>query len=255
MPRVLLVDDDRGSLETNGLCLRLEGIEVVTATTARDGVRAAFEASVDVALIDVHLPDASGFDVLRELRRHGYPGKVVLLTAFGTTDLAFEAGRERADEYLEGPMFAEELISCVRRCMSPSEEKDRGGAAEPNRDRARTPLWDPRVREALTVIHSGRHISAEELAVNVGLSVSRLRHLFRSSVGLPLHKYLLDRRLDLAARLLRETYEHVRQIGFAVGFQDVRYFRSVFQKRFGTTPARYRRGRSQPNRTNDEREC
>jgi len=82
--------------------------------------------------------------------------------------------------------------------------------------------------------------SLEQLAESVGLSASRLAHLFRAEVGMSITAYVRERRLLMAAMLLVQTHEHISQIAYSVGFGDVSNFNHAFKRRFGISPRQYR---------------
>ena len=82
--------------------------------------------------------------------------------------------------------------------------------------------------------------SLEQLADDVGLSASRLAHLFREEVGRSIQSYILERRLIMAAMLIVQTHERISQIAYSVGFGDVSNFNHAFKRRFGMSPRQYR---------------
>src|SRR4051812_13526896 len=70
--RVLIVDDNRDTTMTLGILLRSEGYIITLATTGSEAIALAELRAPDVALVDLHMPGKSGFDVASELqRRHG----------------------------------------------------------------------------------------------------------------------------------------------------------------------------------------
>jgi AraC-like DNA-binding protein len=73
-----------------------------------------------------------------------------------------------------------------------------------------------------------------------GLSRTRLIHLFREMVGVTPHRYLLERRLTHAARLLAEADMPVAEVCFASGFGSLTRFSAAFRTAHGTTPTGYR---------------
>ena len=104
-----------------------------------------------------------------------------------------------------------------------------------------TPLeLDPRVQAALTTLQassfSDEPTSLAQLAAEVGLSPSRLRHLFRSSAGLSLQRYRLWRRLFLALQLSAEEGSLTRA-AHAAGFADSSHLSRVFRASFGFKPS------------------
>ena len=82
--------------------------------------------------------------------------------------------------------------------------------------------------------------SIEQLAGAVGLSASRLSHLFRNETGTSIQGYVLERRLVMAAMLIAQTDEQISQIAYRVGFGDVSNFNHSFKRRFGMSPREYR---------------
>jgi len=83
--------------------------------------------------------------------------------------------------------------------------------------------------------------SIEQLADEVGLSASRLAHLFREEVGKSIQSYILERRLMMAAMIIVQTHERISQIAYSVGFGDVSNFNHAFQRRFEMSPRQYRK--------------
>ena len=82
--------------------------------------------------------------------------------------------------------------------------------------------------------------SVEQLADDVGLSSSRLAHLFRIEIGMSIQSYLVERRLVMAAMLIVQSDERISQIAYSVGFRDVSNFNHSFKRRFGMSPREYR---------------
>ena len=82
--------------------------------------------------------------------------------------------------------------------------------------------------------------SMEQLAEDVGLSVSRLAHLFRDETGMSIQSYIVERRLFMAAMLIVQSDEQISQIAYRVGFGDVSNFNHSFKRRFAMSPRQYR---------------
>ena len=77
---------------------------------------------------------------------------------------------------------------------------------------------DRRIRRVATVLEQQYRDppSIEQLADEVGLSASRLAHLFREEVGRSIQGYILERRLMMAAMLIVQTHERISQIAYSV---------------------------------------
>ena len=92
----------------------------------------------------------------------------------------------------------------------------------------------------------GKHymepVSVEEMAEKIGLSPGYVRSIFKSGKGMTVNSYLSEYRLEKACGLLKNTSKGVGRIGRLVGYDNVSYFCSIFQKRYGKTPSEWRRG-------------
>ncbi|MDN4161319.1 response regulator transcription factor [Nocardioides abyssi] len=117
MATVLVADDDpdiRYLLEVN---LQLSGHEVVSAGDGREALRAHADHEVDVAVLDVSMPDATGLEVIRSIRhgdrRAAIP--IVLLTALAHPDDRERGLAAGADDYMTKPFSMRSLCSWVDR--------------------------------------------------------------------------------------------------------------------------------------------
>lgn len=83
-------------------------------------------------------------------------------------------------------------------------------------------------------------LEVEDLAAAAGLSRAHFSREFRRAFGVSPHAYLLTRRLERAAALLRSTDNSVAEVCVAVGLQSVGSFTTSFKRAFGATPTAYR---------------
>jgi AraC-like DNA-binding protein len=83
-------------------------------------------------------------------------------------------------------------------------------------------------------------LGVDELAAAAGLSRAHFSREFRRTFGVSPHAYLLTRRLERAAALLRNTDNSVAEICLAVGLQGIGSFTTSFKRAFGKTPTEYR---------------
>jgi two-component system, OmpR family, KDP operon response regulator KdpE len=111
--KVLLVDDDATLRQTLGIGLRAAGHEVLVAGDGRTALQSADEDRPDVIVLDLGLPDLSGFDVLRRVRAWSTV-PVVVLSARAESAEKVEALDLGADDYVTKPFGMEELLARVR---------------------------------------------------------------------------------------------------------------------------------------------
>ena len=83
-------------------------------------------------------------------------------------------------------------------------------------------------------------LDVDDMAGAAGLSRAHFSREFRRAFGEPPHAYLLTRRLERAAALLRNTDRSVADICFSVGLQSVGSFTTSFKRAYGQTPTEYR---------------
>ena len=113
--RVLVVDDEEVIRDILATLLEREGWEVTTASTGARGL-AAFEAEPhDVVLLDLMLPDRSGLEVLRDIRRRDPDAVVVIVTAYSSIEGAIDAMRDGAFHYIPKPFQNEEVLLTVEK--------------------------------------------------------------------------------------------------------------------------------------------
>lgn len=113
MPRLLSIDDDRSVHHLVTRALEDSGVEVVPALTARGGVDAIESAAPDAVLLDVMLPDMSGLDAFRLIRQIDSRLPVIIVTAAGGSDVAIEAMKLGAFDFLTKPIDVDNLERLV----------------------------------------------------------------------------------------------------------------------------------------------
>lgn len=119
--RVLVIDDEPAVLRVLGLLLERHGFAVETVANAREGLKLLEKQAFHVVLSDIIMPELSGVDFLRELRRHDLDVPVILMTAGPTLDSALDAIEYGAQQYLLKPVEPESLVQSVGRAAALGE--------------------------------------------------------------------------------------------------------------------------------------
>ena len=112
--RVLLIEDEAPLREQVAAHLRDQKYAVDTATCGNDGLYFGKEYPVDVAIVDLGLPDISGMDVIKKWREAGRSFPVLILTARSSWQDKVQGLETGADDYLVKPFHMEELTARVR---------------------------------------------------------------------------------------------------------------------------------------------
>ena len=117
MAKLLIVDDEPSVCYSLEKRLRSETLEVLTAGTARQGLRLVEEHHPDVVLLDVRLPDQSGLDAFDRMHELEPQLPVIIITAHATTETAIEAMKRGAFEYLLKPLDLPVLRNVVAKAL------------------------------------------------------------------------------------------------------------------------------------------
>src|SRR3989441_4696084 len=88
---VLIIDDEAAIRESLETLLELEGYEVESAASGKEGLARIGDRPFDLVLLDLALPDHNGIDLLAELRTHDPQLSVIMITAYGTVENAVTA--------------------------------------------------------------------------------------------------------------------------------------------------------------------
>lgn len=119
LPKVMLVDDDRNTVKLLQTLLELDGFDVEVATRGADVIPTAEQVNPDIFLMDYHLSDMDGVDVLIELRKHDrFSGTPIVMTSgLDVEDEVREAG---ANTFLIKPFEPGELPGLFNRLIAGS---------------------------------------------------------------------------------------------------------------------------------------
>ena len=120
MHTLLLIDDEPVIQHAFRKAFHAPEFETHTARTAVEGLRLLTDIRPDVVILDVHLPDADNLRAFDQIKQSDARVPVILITGHGTTDLAIEAMKRGAFDYLLKPVRYEELKEAIKRACASS---------------------------------------------------------------------------------------------------------------------------------------
>jgi DNA-binding NtrC family response regulator len=121
---ILVVDDEKGQREILEVILSGEGYDVTTASSGEAAMKFVRDRRFDLVLTDLKMTGMSGIDLLKELVAFDKSIMIILLTAHGTVDSAFEAKDLGAFAYLQKPYERENLLETVGRALNKLSQLD-----------------------------------------------------------------------------------------------------------------------------------
>jgi two-component system OmpR family response regulator len=223
---LLVVDDEPNIRELLSASLRFAGFRVASAATGAEAVAQVARARPDLVVLDVMLPDADGFSLVRRLRDDSERDKipVIFLTAKDGVDDKINGLTAGGDDYVTKPFSLEELIARIRAIL-----RRTGGPAEDGRLVVADLELDPIGHQ---VTRGGRPVSLsptefkllEYLMTNTGRVVSKMQildHVWAYDFGGDLsivESYIsyLRRKMDSGADGSPKLIHTVRGIGYVL---------------------------------------
>ncbi|HAO25320.1 MULTISPECIES: response regulator transcription factor [unclassified Methylophaga] len=203
MSKVLIIDDD---VILSGLFqdyLEEEKFQVRTADTATEGLQLALQGEFDIVILDVMLPDMSGTEVLKAIRKQSHV-PILMFTAKGDDVDRIMGLESGADDYVPKPCTPRELIARIKAILRRSEITRQQQQDESVIQTGPLQLW-PQLRKALWFdsaleLTSTEFSLLETLARNAGQVVSK-NALSEAALGRPLARF--DRSIDVHMSSIR----------------------------------------------------
>jgi two-component system response regulator AtoC len=115
MRRVLIVDDEENIRLVLRTLLKKQGYEVAMAEEGEGALAALESFDPDVILTDVRMPRMGGLDLLAALKQRQHPATVIVMSAYGNIDLAIDAMKAGAYDYVSKPFKPDEVVLALRK--------------------------------------------------------------------------------------------------------------------------------------------
>ncbi len=178
--RVLLIEDDSAMARSIELMLRSEGLNVYTTDLGEEGIDLGKLYDYDIIVLDLQLPDMSGFEVLKALRVAKVQTPVLILSGVSEMDSKVRALGFGADDYVTKPFHREELVArihaIVRRSKGHSQSVIRTGKLSVNLDAKTVEVDSARVH-----LTGKEYAMLELLSLRKGTTLTKemfLNHLY-----------------------------------------------------------------------------
>jgi len=123
MPNLLLVDDDEALRNLLSNILQRAGYSVKSFENGKEAVEASYEEFFNLALIDIHLPDMQGLELLTKLRKTEPEMIKIIITGQASLDTAIEATNKGVDGYVVKPFEPKKLLEMIKLKLSKQRQK------------------------------------------------------------------------------------------------------------------------------------
>jgi len=229
--KILIVDDD-DDLRSE-LVSFLDSYEVVEARNGEEALKILRRANeIGLVILDVLMPGVNGLDVLAEIKKDNPELKTVILTGHSSKDVAIEALKNRADDYIEKPIFVDKIKEIVEKFV------DKAGEDELN-----PPDLKAKIEKIKRFVERNcyKKTTLEEAAKSIYLSPKYLSRIFKEEAGVGFSEYKLSIKIAKAKELLMKTALNVNQISDKLAYENTESFIRQFKKFTKQTPTEYRK--------------
>lgn len=252
--RVLIVDDNTDIVLYLKQVLKSKYI-VYVASNGEQGISLAYEEIPDLIISDVMMPEKTGIDLCKELKNDNRTSHIpiILLTAKHSSEDTILGYSEGADSYMIKPFDEEVLLTRVENLLKNrillksyfvghSDATEETTAPEPEAEEPRVQIELEFLQKIEDVIfterlETGKDIGVYELARELGFSRASLYRKLKSVTGCSINEFIRKLKLKKAEELIASGKMNVSEAAFFVGFNDVKYFRSIFKKEFNRLPS------------------
>jgi DNA-binding NtrC family response regulator len=117
---ILIIDDEQEIRESLEQLLGGGGYRLAVAAAAEEGLKKLEEGVFDLVLLDISLPDRNGLEVLKLIKRDTPDTAVIMITAYDSSQMAFQASKEGAESYITKPWDNDKLLLEIRNALDKS---------------------------------------------------------------------------------------------------------------------------------------
>jgi CheY-like chemotaxis protein len=246
LPLVLLVAND--TTAASQISQGLGGVcRIIEARDGEAGLRQAQETVPDLVVADLALPRLDGLALCRGLKRAELTSHIpiIVVAAKGQEDSQMRALEAGADHCLAKPLSLPALKARVEDLLRARSKFHEGLGVESTAQPTGTALNQSDaqfLRRAVATVD--RHLSdfefdVEALAKRMAVSRRQLFRKLKAVTGSTPNALIRAMRLKRAAQLLQESQMTITEVTYAVGFSDLKHFRTVFREQFGVLPGEY----------------
>lgn len=245
---ILLVEDDADILKYFADIL-IEDYNIITAMTGKSGYDMAVNNVPDLIISDVQMPEMDGNEMTGLLKQNPITSHIpiVLLTARNLDEQQLESLQYGADEYITKPVDTTILKQKIRNILLTLQnqnariKKQLASDIDIPSDEVNSEIdFITKVRAVIEKQLSNSKISVQDIADEMGMSRTQLFRKFKAILNQNPKDFIQTTRLLHSKQMLISSGLSIKEIAYALGFSDQRYFSRLFNKEFGMSPTAWR---------------
>ena len=235
--KIVIVDDEPKI--RNGLSKLLSsrpGFEITGVfENAMEALEQLSVSYADVIITDIKMPEINGLDLINRIREKDENTKIIILSGYSDFSFAQRAIELGVTRYLTKPTNARELIGILEE-IEKNIQKPR---SEEKQEMKVTNLFVQKAMDYISMNYSQK-LTLTKISEQLCITPNYLSELFKKHTGQNVSEYIIDYRLEKACQFLKNPQLRIGEVSEKVGINDVRYFSSMFKKKYNLTPTEYR---------------
>ncbi len=232
--QILIVDDDPEFREELRYLLQ-DDYKITEASNGAQALGLIRKPNAfDLVILDVIMPGMHGTEVLKEVKELKPNLPIIILTGRSSKDVAIEALKAHADDFLEKPFHVDQFLETIRKILT-----DKVKASVPQ---AQDSGIEGKIAQAKYFItrNYDKKISLNDMADQLALSPKYFSRVFKQIVGKGFNEFRLKIKMEEAAHILKSSTCTINELADRLGYQNTESFIRGFKDIMGQTPQDFR---------------
>ncbi len=230
LKNVLLVDDDKLFREEFIECF--EGLGILEASSGEEALAILSKPNdIDLVILDVNMSGIDGIETLKKINKMIPKPSIIILTGYSSTDVAIEALRGHADDYIEKPCDLDKTREIIKNILDKRRVDEK----------VITSRLEAKIEKVKYFLerNCSKRVRLEDAAALVFLSPKYLSRVFKQHTGMDFTDYRLLKKIDLAKEFLMKPSYNINQVADKLGYQNSESFTRQFKKFTKRTPTQF----------------
>lgn len=258
MYKVYILDDSVLVRKELVLTIPWESLDCTVIGQAGNGkvaLKEIIDTNPDIVITDIRMPRMDGLQLISELKKLDFNNEFIVISAYSEFEYALTAIKLGVHDYILKPINDEELIQTIGKVIKRIKERKNSRVVTQSLDDKlslndiNSDLFDNYANEKLSIhlrkaieyllLHYMKDLNVRDVAEELNISESYLTKIFKQETNTTFIEFLTNIRIREAIRLMKDNSLPIYMISEKVGYNDYRYFSTVFKKNVGISPKKY----------------